>query len=156
MESKYRALTVSRKMANRNCHVLSICLLLPILFAGCPDDYNPVNDDNEEVIDYLTEIEGTWQDTESTRSCTINSLHILFQYPNPVPSGSTITYGNFEYVYYDGSIVNIYDYDSNIVSFTAIFEDNILSISGLGTIKVFDDPFDERDFSPWNTTFIKE
>lgn len=135
---------------------LLIAFLFIILFIGCPI-INASSEDGEDIDieDYLSNIEGTWQGTESTRSFTINSLHVLFQYPNPIPPGETVTYGNFEYVSYNGTTVYILDYDDEVVSFNATFDNDILTISGLNTIKIFDEPFDPRDYRSWNTTYAK-
>lgn len=133
-----------------------IASLFIIMLIGCPIPNNPSEGDEDgDSEDYLSNIEGTWQDTESSRSFTINSLHVLFQYPNPIPPGTTVTYGNFHYVSYDGTTVYIYDYDDEVVSFIATIENDILTVSGLNTIKIFDDPFDPRDYRPWNTTYTK-
>lgn len=136
-----------------------IALLFVIILIGCQissDNSKNDGDNNGDVNteNYLSKIEGTWQDTESSRSFTINNLHVLFQYPNPVPPGNTVTNGNFQFVSYDGTTVCIYDYDDDVVSFTATIE-NILTVSGLNTIKIFDDPFDPRDYRSWNTTYTK-
>ena len=141
--------------SNRYLQFLIVSLFI-IMFLSCPIPYNPEESDEDGgPEDYLSNIEGTWQDTESSRSFTINSLHVLFQYPNPIPPGNTVTYGNFRYVSYDGTTVCIYDCDDEVVSFMAIIENDILTVSGLGMIKVFDDPFDSRDYRAWNTTYIK-
>ena len=133
-----------------------LVLLFIIMLIGCPIPYNPgESDEGGDTEDHLSIIEGTWQDTESSRSFTINSLHVLFQYPNSVPPGTTVTYGNFQYVSYDGTTVCIYDYDDEVVSFIATIENDILTISGLNTLKIFDDPFDPRDYHLWNTTYTK-
>lgn len=140
-------------------HNFLFALIFMLLLIGCQysttPDGNVGEDGNDGIENHLSKIEGTWQDTESSRSFTINNIHVLFQNPNSVPPGETVTYGNFQYAYYDGTTVSIYDYDDEIVSFTATIENDILTISGLNTIKIFDDPYDPRDYRPWNTTYTK-
>ncbi|MBI9103772.1 MAG: hypothetical protein JEY99_15255 [Spirochaetales bacterium] len=174
MKKHYQGHSVLTMLRGIKSLQFSISLLLIFILIGCPIPNNPAESDEdvntgevvnteeeldtEEDVDienHLLNIEGTWQDTESSRSFTINSLHVLFQYPNPVPPGDIVAYGNFRYVSYDGTTVSINDYDDEVVSFTATIENNILTVSGLNAIKIFDDPFDRRDYRSWNTTYTK-
>jgi len=156
-------------MKSRNDASLALCRLIEMrkllfliaimqiaLLFGCSGFSDLGNNDSDDgTQNCLSSIEGTWKDNNSTNSFTINSIHVLFQYPNPVPPGNMVTYGNFQYVSYDGSTVSIYDFDDQIVTFTAVLENDILTVSGLNTIKIFDEPFDARDYRPWNTTYTK-
>lgn len=123
--------------------------------SGNKNEYNRQNGENTSD-NYLQTISGTWKGTDSSYSFIITNTNVLFQYPNPVPPGATVTYGNFQCFFYDGTTVRIHDYDNNVISFNAIIVDDTLTISGLNTIKVFNEPFESRDYRPWNTTYTKK
>jgi hypothetical protein len=136
-------------------------LLFAVILSGC-EIINTGNDpgDNDDPpgdnYDPLSIILGTWvEDSIGVKlSIKITNYNVLFQLPWAVDPSITVTNGNFRLESYDGTNINILDYDDEIVTFTGTVVDDKLSVSGLNAIKWTAPPFDRRDYRAWNSTYV--